>query len=149
MHKLIWWLPKGTKLFPDRGTSCYFDNFLCIRIGLSQKLMMMSCYALFFRAISELRRLKVLNLAMCTGVTLTGICSLVKSGKNTRYFNNCNVVWLGMYKAVNLKFYKKLMILYIWFWWTIKWFLLSMQCAESVMSYCESLCYLFVAVLSN
>ena len=67
--------------------------------------MMMSCYALFFRAISELRRLKVLNLAMCTGVTLTGICSLVKSGKNTRYFN-CNVVWLGMYKAVNLKFYK-------------------------------------------
>lgn len=68
--------------------------------------MMMICYALFFRAISELRRLKVLNLAMCTGVTLTGICSLVKSGKNTRYFNYCNVVWLGMYKAVNLKFYK-------------------------------------------
>ena len=37
-----------------------------------------------FRAVSELRNLEVLNLAMCTGVTITGICSLVKGGKNSR-----------------------------------------------------------------
>ena len=36
------------------------------------------------RAVSELRNLEVLNLAMCTGVTITGICSLVKGGKNSR-----------------------------------------------------------------
>jgi len=37
-----------------------------------------------FRAISELRNLEVLNLAMCTGVTITGMSSLVKGGKNHR-----------------------------------------------------------------
>ena len=37
-----------------------------------------------FRAISELRNLEVLNLAMCTGVTITGMCSLVKGGKHHR-----------------------------------------------------------------
>ena len=37
-----------------------------------------------FRAISELRNVEVLNLAMCTGVTITGMSSLVKGGKNHR-----------------------------------------------------------------
>ena len=83
-------LLEGTKLFLDphgcEGTSHHFAHFLCICIGLSEKLMVMS-YILFFRAISELHHLKVLNLAMCTGATLTGISSLVKSGKNTRYLH--------------------------------------------------------------
>ena len=93
--------------------------------------MMMSCYALFIRAISELRRLKVLNLAMCTGVTLTGICSLVKSGKNTRYFN-CIVVWLGTAQYVQGSQFEVLQKLFFTsgFGEQLNDFLLLMQCAE-------------------
>ncbi|KAK2554647.1 S-phase kinase-associated protein 2, partial [Acropora cervicornis] len=53
------------------------------------------------RAISELRRLKVLNLAMCTGVTLTGISSLVKSGKNTS-LKQLNFAWINLTRATIL-----------------------------------------------
>ncbi|PFX30755.1 S-phase kinase-associated protein 2 [Stylophora pistillata] len=72
------------------ATSCSFqeDTLLCLLMQ-SQKLTHVSLESCkvstsILRAISELRNLEVLNLAMCTGVTITGICSLVKGGKNCR-----------------------------------------------------------------
>lgn len=58
----------------------HFNNYFQNSFPIWSQIKMLQ----LFRAISELRNLEVLNLAMCTGVTITGMCSLVKGGKHHR-----------------------------------------------------------------
>lgn len=58
----------------------HFNNYFQNSFPIWSQMKMLQ----LFRAISELRNLEVLNLAMCTGVTITGMCSLVKGGKHHR-----------------------------------------------------------------
>ncbi|XP_022782115.1 S-phase kinase-associated protein 2-like [Stylophora pistillata] len=95
------------------ATSCSFqeDTLLCLLMQ-SQKLTHVSLESCkvstsILRAISELRNLEVLNLAMCTGVTITGICSLVKGGKNCR-LKQLNLAWINLTKATIMQLIKNL-----------------------------------------
>ncbi|XP_074612509.1 S-phase kinase-associated protein 2-like [Acropora palmata] len=89
------------------ATGCSFesDTLLCLLLHSKQltHISLESCRisTSVLKAISELRRLKVLNLAMCTGVTLTGISSLVKSGKNTS-LKQLNFAWINLTRATIL-----------------------------------------------
>ncbi|XP_015755465.1 PREDICTED: S-phase kinase-associated protein 2-like [Acropora digitifera] len=89
------------------ATGCSFesDTLLCLLLHSKQltHISLESCRisTSVLKAISELRRLKVLNLAMCTGVTLTGICSLVKSGKNTS-LKQLNFAWINLTRSTIL-----------------------------------------------
>ncbi|KAJ7386610.1 F-box protein of unknown function [Desmophyllum pertusum] len=79
------------------ATSCSFQNdtLLCLLLHSRQlthiSLESCSVSTSVLKAISELRNLEVLNLAMCTGVTITGMCSLtqaVKCGLDKPYQGN-------------------------------------------------------------
>ena len=69
-----------------------------------------------FRAVSELRNLEVLNLAMCTGVTITGICSLVKGGKNSRCMFVKKLIMIRKNAFLMLDCIKKIDSLLPWVW---------------------------------
>ncbi|XP_068675768.1 S-phase kinase-associated protein 2-like [Montipora foliosa] len=95
------------------ATGCSFENdtLLCLLLHSKQltHISLESCNVStsVLKAVSELRHLQVLNLAMCTGVTVTGICSLVKSGKNTR-LKQLNLAWTNLTKATILQAVKNM-----------------------------------------
>jgi len=95
------------------ATSCSFQNdtLLCLLLHSKQltHISLESCNVStsVLKAISELRNLEVLNLAMCTGVTITGMSSLVKGGKNHR-LKQLNLSWTNLTKATILQIIKNL-----------------------------------------
>nr|XP_058943189.1 S-phase kinase-associated protein 2-like [Pocillopora verrucosa] len=95
------------------ATSCSFqeDTLLCLLMQSKQltHISLESCKVstAILKAVSELRNLEVLNLAMCTGVTITGICSLVKGGKNSR-LKQLNLAWTNLTKATMMQLIKNL-----------------------------------------
>jgi len=95
------------------ATSCSFQNdtLLCLLLHSKQltHISLESCNVStsILKAISELRNLEVLNLAMCTGVTISGICSLVKGGKNHR-LKQLNLAWTNLTKATIIQIIKNL-----------------------------------------
>ncbi|RMX58774.1 hypothetical protein pdam_00010793 [Pocillopora damicornis] len=97
------------------ATSCSFqeDTLLCLLMQSKQltHISLESCKVstAILKAVSELRNLEVLNLAMCTGVTITGICSLVKGGKNSRcILKQLNLAWTNLTKATMMQLIKNL-----------------------------------------
>ncbi|CAH3191367.1 unnamed protein product, partial [Porites evermanni] len=96
------------------ATCCSFENDTLFSLIMHSKqlthLSLESCAisVRVLKAISEFRNLTVLNLAMCTGLTVTGMCSLVKSGGKNSRLKELNLAWTNLSKATILHVIKNL-----------------------------------------
>ncbi|CAH3144466.1 unnamed protein product, partial [Porites lobata] len=96
------------------ATCCSFENDTLFSLIMHSKqlthLSLESCAisVRILKAISEFRNLTVLNLAMCTGLTVTGMCSLVKSGGKNSWLKELNLAWTNLSKPTILHVIKNL-----------------------------------------